>query len=354
MPKFTIIAPVYNTEPYLPNFLDSVVNQTFKDFELILVDDGSTDKSLDICHNYAEKDNRITVLTQKNQGAGPARNNGIKNAKGEYLLFLDSDDWINTEKLEILNNTLSSHPCDLLIFGAEEVLFNKKEIEIGREPIVPKSLELTSLQACRQEFCNLIFTSILNTPWNKLFKKGIVDKYSVEFADTRRAQDAFFNMDYYRHIESIYSIPDLLYYYRANTTDKVWKKFPRDLYKIDIRYDAYMVDIFTEFEIYEGEARNKVDSLFYNSILRTVGFCRNPKWALSRKEKLEYIDEIICNEYNQTRAKVALTCTPSTEKIKNYILNKDSKGLLSYYYKKMYRDKLYNFYAEKIKSKIKR
>ena len=353
MPKFSIISPVYNTEPYLREFLNSVVNQTFTDFELILVDDGSTDNSLEICREYAQKDSRITVLTQKNQGAGPARNNGIKHANGQYILFFDSDDWVDVQALEILNSLSEDDSADLLIFSAQEVVFDDKEVEIKRNPMISKSVEITTEQECRNIFCELIFTSVINIPWNKLFKKDIIEKYNIEFPNTRRAQDAFFNMEYYRHINSLSSVENILYYYRSNTTDKIWKKFPKDLYKIDVVYSKYLVDIFTEFGIYEGDAREKADALFFNSILRTVGFCRNPYWNLSHKEKIEYVNEIITEPYNCQRAENSLT-NKRTEKIKQYILTGDSKGLLKYFYKRQRYEKLYGFYSTHIKPIIKR
>ena len=94
MPKVSVIIPVYNVEKYLRECLDSVVNQTLKDIQIILIDDGSTDSSLGICKEYAQKDNRIKIIEQKNQGAGAARNRGMSEAKGDYLYFLDSDDFL--------------------------------------------------------------------------------------------------------------------------------------------------------------------------------------------------------------------------------------------------------------------
>ena len=101
-PKISVIIPVYNTEKYLRQCLDTVVAQTLKDIEIILVDDGSTDDSLLICQEYAQKDSRIHVYHQENQGAGPARNYGIKVAKGQYFSFLDSDDLFKLDMLERL------------------------------------------------------------------------------------------------------------------------------------------------------------------------------------------------------------------------------------------------------------
>lgn len=353
MPKFSITSPVYNTSAYLIEFFDSVLGQTFDDFELIMVDDGSTDGSLDICKEYEAKDNRIKVLTQKNQGAGPARNKGIENSTGDFLLFFDSDDWVDAHILETLDRTLSEHDTDLLIYGAEEVIFSKDNQEKDRVPTIPAQLDLKTERACRDVFCDLVFSSIINVPWNKVYKRSIVEQYTVRFADTRRAQDAFFNMDYYRHIASLLTIQDTLYFYRGNDQQKVWKKFPKGLYKIDIKFDAYMVDIFTEFGIYEGEQRKKIDTLFYNSIFRTAGFCRNPLWGLNHKEKVDYIRTILSDGYNQQRAKEAWASDDKTKKILQRIMATDAKGMLKDIYHEVRWNKLYGLYSNSLRKIIK-
>lgn len=353
MPKFSIISPVYNTSAYLKKFFESVLNQTYDDFELIMVDDGSTDGSLEICKEYAEKDNRIKVLSHKNQGSGPTRNKGIENATGEYLLFFDSDDWVSTHLLETVDHTLDKYDTDLLIYGAEEVVFSKDNREINRVPTIPVQLDLSTERECRGVFCDLIFSSIINVPWNKVFKREIIDKYKVRFADTRRAQDAFFNMDYYRHIKSLYTIQEKLYFYRGNDQQKIWKKFPKDLYQIDIKYDAYMVDIFTEFGIYDGESRKKIDTLFYNSVFRTAGFCRNPLWGMDRSQKIEYIQTIILDPYNQQRAKNAWTSDVKTAGIQKRIMSSDAKGMLSDVYREIRKNRLYDLYYNSVRKLIK-
>ena len=119
MPKVSVIIPVYNVEKYLRECLNSVINQTLKDIEIILVDDGSTDSSLSICQEYAKKDDRIIVLTQQNQGAAVARNNGIKIAKGEYLSILDSDDYFDLSMLEKLYNKAVKDDLDITICRAQ-------------------------------------------------------------------------------------------------------------------------------------------------------------------------------------------------------------------------------------------
>ena len=116
MVKISVIIPVYNVEKYLKECLDSVINQTLKDIEIICVNDGSTDNSLNILENYAKKDNRIIVISQKNKGLSGARNTGLKYCSGEYVSFIDSDDYVSKDLFELTYNNAISNNSDLVIF----------------------------------------------------------------------------------------------------------------------------------------------------------------------------------------------------------------------------------------------
>ena len=132
-PKFSIIVPVYNTEKYVKRCLDSIKSQTFKDYEVIIVNDGSTDNSSDIISKYSYK-----VINQENQGLSMARNNGVKDASGEYLIFLDSDDYIEKDLLKEINNSLSNNP-DLVRYQIKEVFDNKDDINYEETPFDNKN-----------------------------------------------------------------------------------------------------------------------------------------------------------------------------------------------------------------------
>ena len=119
-PKVSVIIPVYNAEKYLRECLDSVVNQTLREIEIICVDDGSTDASLEILEEYAAKDNRVKVLRQQNQYAGVARNNGMAAASGEYYMFLDADDFFEPELLEELYTKAAELRADVCLCGADK------------------------------------------------------------------------------------------------------------------------------------------------------------------------------------------------------------------------------------------
>ena len=117
MPKISVIIPVYNTENYLKECLNSVINQTFKDIEIICVNDGSTDNSLSILEEYARTDSRIKIINQKNQGVSSSRNNGIKSARGEYIMFLDSDDLYKPDLCEKVVEKIDSQSPDIVMWG---------------------------------------------------------------------------------------------------------------------------------------------------------------------------------------------------------------------------------------------
>ncbi len=112
--KVSLIIPVYNTEKYLRQCLDSVISQTFKEFECICINDGSTDNSLPILQEYINKDIRFKLIDKKNEGVSVARNTGIQNATGKYIVFIDSDDWITKDYIEVLYNTIEKYDCDLV------------------------------------------------------------------------------------------------------------------------------------------------------------------------------------------------------------------------------------------------
>ena len=130
--KISVIIPIYNAERYLSDCLESIVNQTFKDIEIICINDGSKDKSEQIIKQYAEKDKRIILLNQKNEGAGPARDKGVEISKGEYLSFIDSDDFFHFRTLEIVYNNIKNYKSDVIWFQYFQFK-NKKQLKINEK-----------------------------------------------------------------------------------------------------------------------------------------------------------------------------------------------------------------------------
>ena len=189
MPKISIIVPIYNVEKYLTNCIDSILNQTFKDFELILVNDGSTDNSFEICKHYKDIDDRICIIDKKNGGLSSARNAGLDIAKGEYIGFVDSDDYIHPQMYELLYNQIIKNKADISMCEFKKVSeFNKKELSdkviLNQEVEILNNKEavfklgengsVTYVIACNKLYKKSLFNNIK-------FKEGIIheDEYII-------------------------------------------------------------------------------------------------------------------------------------------------------------------------------
>ena len=205
----SIIIPIYNAEKYIAKCIDSVLSQSYNDFELILVDDGSTDSSLEICKQYALKDTRIKLLKKQNGGVSSARNYGIKNSKGEWITFIDSDDYIGKDFLEKLIPT-----TDLIYdFSLANGFTRNKEIKqfFPNTPITNISLEKMIESICGEK-------GLCLAPWGKLFKREIIITHNIQFIEGLSfCEDLIFNFQYFKYIKNnIFVGDDTSYYYREN------------------------------------------------------------------------------------------------------------------------------------------
>lgn len=190
-PKISVIIPVYNVEKYLRECLDSVINQTLKEIEIICIDDGSTDSSLEILKEYAAKDKRFTILQQENKGAGAARNVGLKTAKGEFLSFLDADDFFEPNMLDAALNKIQKTEADFVIYNSNQFDDKTKQFINPNWFIKYNSLPNKEIFNCSEISCN-IFKSIIGWPWDKLYRSSFVKKYNLYYPEIRSSEDALF------------------------------------------------------------------------------------------------------------------------------------------------------------------
>lgn len=190
-PKVSVIIPVFNVEKYVEECLDSLLNQTLKDIEIICVDDGSKDKSLSILEKYAAKNNRVKVMHQENQGAGAARNLGLQAAKGEYLSFFDSDDFFDANMLEVCTETMDKDQSDVLVYAAKQY-----DHATGVTTEMPWSLRIKNCPGnspfSPHEMAGKLFNTFQNWPWNKMFRHSFVKEKSLNFQEIPRTNDMAF------------------------------------------------------------------------------------------------------------------------------------------------------------------
>lgn len=183
--RISIIMPVYNTVKYLETAIRSIIEQTYSDWELICIDDGSTDGSLEILRKFADTNPKIKVITQKNQGAGAARNKGLESAEGEFIIFLDSDDFFSRNLLERLYNNAIEGKADIVICGYSKICDNSLEI-------VPKDREIPDRIFDISELGNDGFFMCGLAVWNKLIKRNLLDENGIRFQNLSSSNDVFF------------------------------------------------------------------------------------------------------------------------------------------------------------------
>lgn len=289
--KITVIIPIYNAEKYLKKCVESVINQSLKDIEIILINDGSIDNSLKICKEISRFDSRIKVISQKNRGVSDARNKGLKLAKGEYIAFIDSDDFIDETFLEKLYSKAKSKGYDLV--ESDYLLFySNKKNKKNKHKLIKKCENI-------QEFKNNFIKKVILEGdrgaflWNKLFKSNIIKENNLKFLETI-LEDYLFLMEYCVFVKTYISIQERLYYYRIseNSLSKQinLNSFNNLLY-IEKRKDFILKKLnFKEKEIRESK------SWFLNytySIINTMFLYEN---KLTKKEKIYFIEKIVSNK----------------------------------------------------------
>lgn len=329
MDVISVIVPVYNVEPYLKTCIDSIVGQTYKNIELILVDDGSSDNSGQICDEYAYQDSRIKVFHRANSGVSAARNFGISKAQGDWILFVDSDDWINTRLIETCQRQFAKDDTiDICFFGIVEKKdeSQNKIDDIDEEKVVTIS---------HNEFRGLQYR-IFNRDRNacvdrklikvsspcKFYRKSMLLNNKITFStDLVNGEDGLFNLYAYRHARKGIAIEQELYYYR-NRVESVTRRFTpnveNDFNKLHKLYQEF---IFTEKnpEIYAEVFQERLIWSF--SFCCILKYCHQDNMAPYAERKKEFE-----NEYSQNYHEKILSL-----KLKNFLAK---KRIMFYFIKK--------------------
>ena len=237
--KISIIVPVYNCEHYLPQCIDSIQQQTFSDFELILVDDGSTDGSAEVCGRYV-CDN-VRLISQANRGVSAARNRGLESAEGEYVLFVDSDDWLSPTALDVLMS--QPEKADITFFGS---LFRHSD-SVSRA-YIPDAAFCRSAADIQDALVNLLYNprypDYVGFTWNKLFRNDIIRKHNIRFIEGLAIrEDEAFAYQYVCHCSTLATLPDLLYNYRVRQTGLTFShKTAAEYIKLGQAYEASLAN----------------------------------------------------------------------------------------------------------------
>ena len=189
--KISVIMPCYNTSAYIEKCLDSVLCQSFTDFEIICVDDGSTDGTVDILRRYADSDSRVRIIEQKNQYAGVARNNGLAAAQGEYVVFWDSDDFFHENALELLYEKITADGADICLCDAFKY-YEDVDKSYWSEDYIKYSNLPEETPFNKNDIPDKIFNFGANVPWNKMFRRDFITANGLQFQNLKQANDTYF------------------------------------------------------------------------------------------------------------------------------------------------------------------
>ncbi|MCX4275914.1 MAG: glycosyltransferase family 2 protein [Candidatus Gastranaerophilales bacterium] len=294
MPKISVIIPVYNVEKYLRECLDSVVGQTLEDIEIICINDGSSDDSLKILEEYVAKDNRIKVLSQHNKGAGEARNAGINAARGEYLAFIDGDDFYHTDFCKKMHNKALLTNSDVVVCAARSYNIKKKKYNKMPWSLVEEYLPQKDVFNYK-DMNKYIFIFSQNWNWNKIFKKEFIDKNHISFQSLYRTNDLFFTCKALICADKISVVNEELVVYRTGmktNSQSTNHLHPLDFYEAFKTLREYLISIdkFEDVEqcyinwalkglinnvisVKDKTVKYKMGNFLYNSGLEYLGLC---------------------------------------------------------------------------------
>lgn len=331
MDLISVVIPVYNVEKFLARCLDSVISQTYKNLEIILIDDGSTDSSGIICNKYLKIDNRIKVVHKKNEGLGYARNTGLDIATGRYVVFIDSDDYIENKMIEILYNDLKRNKADTCIGGFKRI--------IGDETIVnqnPLAGQLYESNRIMKEVLSRMFgpdylddIKIEMSVWKVLFSNEIIQKNKIRFLSEREyiSEDIIFDTEYYPLSRRVYMSSNCGYLYcdNENSLTNTYREDRFDKQVVlnnELRRRAKLLGI-------SDSVRKRLDNLLVSlarySIKLEVAFSNinGKKKARSNIQRICNNSELSCilSEYDQEGVR-------NFSKIVNWMIRKKHISLL--------------------------
>ena len=259
----TVIVPVYNTEKLLRRCIDSLVSQTWKSIEILLIDDGSTDRSGEICDEYASVYTSVKAVHKKNGGVSSARNRGIDLARGAYLVFVDSDDFVHPRLIELY--MLAAKEQAVLACGC-----TSSEEELRQ--LCTDHWEERLAVYNKQEFLRFMKDEYVNAPWNKCYEAQIVKGNGIRFDENKSpGEDFLFNLDYFKYAPEVYKvIPYPLYYYQEGREGSLANAFAPQLFKLQMEMFERLRSFMEEGRIWSTGNQGEYYQLYWNRLYLVI------------------------------------------------------------------------------------
>lgn len=322
--KVSVIIPVYNVEKQLPRCVDSVSSQSLSEIEIILVDDGSPDKCPQICDEYKEKDSRIKVIHQINGGLSDARNSGLNLATGEYILFLDSDDWIEETMLERLYQRASTDFSDIVVCSYI-IEYPNNNFSIKKE----LSTWVSYTDNIAEAIYKLDLEGMFNVVWNKLYRHDLLKGNNINFEiDGVPGEDLLFNCAAFQKVQRVSYENKILHHYMREDEDTLVSTYNSNLYAQVQRFNRARKMLYDFYNMTSMEEKTCYANSYVGYISSCVPNIFRDNCNLSKRDKIYFLKEIQKNEELQRYMMIAQR-TGVYEKI-FYLMTKSQNPFFMY------------------------
>ncbi len=284
----SVLVPVYNVEKTLDRCLKSILNQTFKNYEVILINDGSTDKSGMICDDYVEKYDNFRVIHKENEGLGPTRNLGIIEAKGQYIYHCDSDDWLKENLLEKTYEAITKNDTDILVFGYE--IFTEKNNDIiPYDKIAMSSRVIKNEKEVKSFFVSQYYNSFLVlSACNRLYKRSFLIENDLFFPPLRRCQDMAYSMLLFDKANSVTALEECYYCYIIEPGVYKGRTF-EEMVEIYLSVHNITAKTFEGWGIYDEEQKNKLINRSCEHLANYISYAITVKFFDKKEDNIQYL-----------------------------------------------------------------
>ncbi len=293
----SVIMPVYNVEKYVGKAIESILTQTLTNFEFLIVDDGTPDKSGEICDEYAARDTRIQVLHKENGGAPSARNCAIEIARGKYFYFMDSDDWAEPTMLEDLYRAAEQNQAELVVTGYYIDTYYSDTEKYTQIQNADDAVYETQT-AFRENAYRLFDRNLLYTPWNKLYLAAYIQRNGLRFPTTWM-DDFPFNLSVIRNVEKVVFLSGTYYHFMRARAESETAKYKSNMYEKREEEHSWMLDLYRYWALQDPAAREAgmemVCRRYAERIVGCIENVTNPNCTLSKKERKAEIRAILQN-----------------------------------------------------------
>lgn len=299
----SILMPVYNSEKHVRKSVESIINQTFTNWELIIVNDGSTDHSREVCNELAQLDNRIKVINKENTGVSDTRNILINNATGRYIGFIDSDDYIEENMFELLINKIKDYDSDLVVCGiVEDKIIDEQIVSRSINKYYPK--EYLNILEMKEMIMDYLNSNLFNSLCNKVYKKEIIVNKRIKFdSNVENGEDLIFNLEYMKYINNLVFCEEQLYHYARRQNHSITHKYVDDMYFKGLKIHDILENFLIEMDFYTEENKKTLCENHLIGVFSAILNLFHSQCPMTWTEKKQYIKKIINRDYVKYCAK---------------------------------------------------